>query len=232
MPPKKKPRLRYESDLDLEISPSNSTATRDNQLIETVKKKGVAGFKELKKKDFFNPETIEVVAGKIIVKTAGQSYTFNTIEEVLKKGDTEKNLPWVLYLLYGCVCLFTSSAIRKDSTYERREGARNFILVMNGIVMNGIVRKRRLMGLLIYNLYASESTRQPSGIGLIGVVKNYKLSDIKKRSHDFRQTVAGSVASGLDSVLVEKHIDISDLDKIYVFWLPELIRRIMPFIDT
>lgn len=223
MPPKKKPRL--EPGLDPEISPSNSTAARDNRLIETVKKKGVAGLKELKK-NFFNPETIEVVTGKIIAKTAGQSYTFNTIDEVLEKGDTEKKLPWILYLLYGCVCLFTSSAIRQDSTYERREGARNFILVMNGIV-----RQQRPMGLLIYNLYASESTRQPSGIGLTGVVKNLKLSDIKKRSHDFRQTVADSVASGLDSGLVGKHIDISDLDKVYVVWLPELIRRIMPSID-
>ncbi|KAH7114101.1 hypothetical protein EDB81DRAFT_304762 [Dactylonectria macrodidyma] len=250
MPPKKRQRLRNGSGLDSgshqhidnpETIASHSTdvaaEAMDNQasttkdLPEKTNKKTVSALQKLKKQQSrwrygFDEESIEVVSAQIHVATKDQTYKFNGHKGILELGDTQPKLPWILYLLYGCVCLFEPKGKRDDSKYLRREEAKHFVLVMNRVAT-----RTSPTGLLIYTLYASEFTRQISEIELIEAVSDYRLSDVRTRSCDIRQSVADHVASGFGLALTDAQIDTADLDKINVVWLPKMLRLIKPSKD-
>lgn len=250
MPPKKKQRLRNGSGLDSgshqhidnpETIASHSTDVAaeaiDNQasttkdLPEKTNKKTVSALQKLRKQQSrwrygFDEESIEVVSAQIHVATKDQTYKFNGHKGILELGDTQPKLPWILYLLYGCVCLFEPKGKRDDSKYLRREEAKQFVLVMNRVAT-----RTSPTGLLIYTLYASEFTRQISEIELIEAVSDYRLSDVRTRSCDIRQSVADHVASGFGLALTDAQIDTADLDKINVAWLPKMLRLIKPSKD-
>lgn len=212
------------------VTPSTSTdaTSTNNKKITKVTKRIIDEFPSWEKMQMFGPDSIKVVNDGIEIKTKDKLwYKLKNFKDVLELGESE-NKPdeWIFDFLYGCACEHCATKELAGKNYDKRRRARNFFHMTLGIA----TQVEDPMGLFIFNLLAGEPTRHRSEIELIGVVKDYSLTTSTKASLCFQQDVVDRVARELKLALHDNQTSISD--DIYVFWLPELFRRMKGFNHT
>ncbi|KAH6951027.1 hypothetical protein BKA56DRAFT_682488 [Ilyonectria sp. MPI-CAGE-AT-0026] len=224
MPPtKKRPRSNSDSrrhgshklNGNRAVTPSTSTdaTSTNNKKITKVTKRIIDKFPSWEKMQMFGPDSIKVVNDGIEIKTKDKLwYKLKNFKDVLELGESE-NKPdeWIFDFLYGCACEHCATKELAGKNYDKRRRARNFFHMTLGIAN----QVEDPMGLFIFNLLA---------------VKDYSLTTSTKASLCFQQNVVDEVASELKSALHDNQTSISD--DIYVFWLPELFRRMKGFNHT
>ncbi|KAH6952383.1 hypothetical protein BKA56DRAFT_243201 [Ilyonectria sp. MPI-CAGE-AT-0026] len=224
MPPtKKRPRSNSDSrrhgshklNGNRAVTPSTSTdaTSTNNKKITKVTKRIIDEFPSWEKMQMFGPDSIKVVNDGIEIKTKDKLwYKLKNFKDVLELGESQ-NKPdeWIFDILYGCACEHCATKELAGKNYDKRRRARNFFHMTLGIA----TQVEDPMGLFIFNLLA---------------VKDYRLTTSTKASFCFQQGVVDEVASELKSALHDNQTSISD--DIYVFWLPELFRRMKGFNHT